>query len=100
MKIEVSHKTAEKIELTDLSSDLQHLVEVVGIELVRKLIVEMGGTGNPIYFPDALSYDKAVFRMIETEYEGTDLREVSFRTGISLRRLKSIYNKYRKELSS
>lgn len=100
MKIEVSHKTAEKIELTDLSSDLQHLVEVVGIELVRKLIVEMGGTGNPIYFPDALSFDKAVFRMIETEYEGTDLREISFRTGISLRRLKGINKKYRKEHSS
>ncbi len=100
MKIDVSRKTAAKIELSDLSSDLQHLVEVIGIDLVRKLIVELGGTGNPIYFPDALSFDKAVYRMIEEEFEGTDLRDVSFDTKISLRRLKSIHKKYRKELSS
>lgn len=100
MKIDVSKKTAEQIELNDLSSDLQYLVEVVGIDLVRKLVVEMGGTGNPIYFPDALSFDKAVFRMIEREYPGTDLRKISFDTGISYRRLKGIYKKYRKEHSS
>lgn len=100
MKIEVTKKTAEKIELKDLSPDLQHLVEVVGLDLVRKLIVEMGGTGNPIYFPDALSFDKAILRMIEEEYESTDIREISFRTGISYRRLKSIVKRYRKELSS
>lgn len=97
MRIDITNSTAQQIELRDLSSDLQHLADVIGLELVRKLIVEFGGTGNSLYFPDALSYDRAVFRMIETEYHGMNIREISLKTGISQRKLKSVVQKFRKE---
>jgi len=97
MRLEVSNKTATHIEVSDMSADLQHLVEVIGVELVRTLIVELGGTGNPVYIPDAMSFDKAIYRMVIKEYPNTDLRDVSFKTGISYRKLKSIMKKYRKE---
>jgi hypothetical protein len=99
MRIDATTSTAQKIEISDLSADLQHLADVIGLELVRKLIIEFGGTGNALYFPDALSYDKAVFRMIEDEYAGVDIRDISIRTGISHRKLKAIVNKHRKEYS-
>ena len=95
MKLDISNKISEKIELSDLSSDLQYLAEVIGLDLVRELIVQMGGTGNPIYIPDTSSFDKAIHKMLEVDFPGKHLRDVSYDTGISLRRLKSINKKYK-----
>ena len=100
MKLKISHKIADKIQKSDLSSDLQYAVDVLGIEQVRKLIVEMGGTGSPIYIPDASSFDKPIYRMLEEDFSGDSIRDISLRTGISQRRLKGIYKKYRKEHST
>lgn len=96
MRIDTRQKIGELLEPSDLSPDLQHVVEVIGLELVRKLIIQIGGTGIPHYFPDPLSYDKAIYRLI-VKYEELDLREISKKTGISFRRLKEIEKRYRKE---
>lgn len=58
-----------KLELNDLNEDLKTLNEIIGLELLEKLIHSYGGTN--FYIPKILSIDKYVERHIRLNRDKT-----------------------------
>lgn len=58
-----------KLELTDLNEDLKTLNEIIGLELLEKLIHSYGGTN--FYIPKISSIDKYVERHIRLNRDKT-----------------------------
>lgn len=78
----------KELKLEDLQEQHQEIAEVIGIEGMLKLVEAFGG--NAIYFPQKKELlRQKTYRAIYREYDGTNIRELATRYGVSER---TVYN--------
>lgn len=78
-----------KISIEDLSEDLRQVAEVIGLDLVARLVARVGGERVYIPSPGRLGV-KARNRAIRNEFTGDNHKELAVKYGLTVQWIRKI----------